>query len=69
MTLDQIYFLLTDPTNLSKEVGERTQTIGAHNALAYADDKGAIKGRDVDGNEIKAVIKGESLCSRLNKGT
>ena len=59
MTLDMVLFLLTERGLLHGRTEEMPNVAG------LADDDGLIKGRDADGNPIKARWAGESLASRL----
>lgn len=62
MTLDQIFMLLADKKLLRKGKG---RVVKAEAFEATPDEDGYIKGRDKDGNPMKAKIGGESLASRL----
>lgn len=66
-TLDQIFMLLADEKNLRSGL-KRSVNVEAGEAAIYADDEGFIKGRDKDGNEIKARVFGKSLVQRIRDG-
>jgi len=67
MTVDQIWFRLCDLEVLKKDVGSRTENIGALGALGAVktDKKGFAKGRAADGTPIKGKITGKSLAKRM----
>jgi hypothetical protein len=66
MTLDQIFMLMSD-SNILRRRNERAVDSGPLEVVSAKDSEGFISGRDIDGKSIKAVIKGESLASRLNR--
>jgi len=69
MTLNQIYFLLCESEILKKDVGQRTTEMKSLGTFAglKRDEEGFVKGRDADGNPIKAKIYGKSLARRLKE--
>lgn len=66
LTPDQIFFLLTDKKHL-RAGPDRTASMVSLEVAALADADGMIKGRDRDGNPIKAQVLGETLAARLTR--
>lgn len=67
LTPDQFYFLLCDKKMLKGKIGERTEVFSTQSVLKLSSDTGELKGRDKDGNPIKAKVLGKSLASRLRE--
>lgn len=67
MSLDMVVALLIDRDLLRNRQGVRTRTVSAVGNLPEADADGFIRGRDAQGNPIKARIGGESLATQARK--
>lgn len=67
MTPDQIYHKMCDRNVLKMKQGRRTAAASAGGISA--DKDGYVRGRDADGNPIRAKIRvdGKSLAARLNE--
>ena len=63
MTLDMVFMLLSDKTNLRSR-DQRTKRMDSLQVSVIASD-GLIKGRDVAGNLIYATVGGKSLAKQM----
>lgn len=66
MTLDQMFFLLCDRTNLRGGKKSRVKSVSV-GAMPKPGKDGLIAGRDSKGNPIRLPVKGESLAARLTR--
>lgn len=70
MTLDQIWSRLCDIKVLQKDVGDRVEKMAGLNAVSQlSDDEGNMRGRSVQGEEIKLKKSGDSKAKMLRDGT
>jgi len=67
MTLDQVWFTLTDLKIFKGQAGGRTQKMKPAEAVAAAKvhEDGTVAGRTADGSAIRGVIRGKSLAREL----
>ena len=66
MSLDQVFMLLTDKSNLRGMKGN-AKTISAQAAALTADSDGNVPGVSKDGTPMQAKILGKSLATRIHE--